>query len=202
MNIKTLLKNKPFCNELHFFLFGLVLTILSVFHTYLVILPIFYMVFIYRKTKLFIPILATILVFLLSLVIQRSLIRTFDNEIFEGEFTVVEVDEKYLILKEEIKVIVYSDEIKLIPGDIIKTTLKLSELNTGSFKGDFDSKSYYQSKRIYCSGKLEEYEVIGHKYTLNRVKYLIKSFYKMRLNDRSYQYLDALIFGNNDLISP
>ncbi len=199
MNIKMKLKNKPYCNELHFFLFAIVLTILSVYHYFICILLIIYLIFIFKKTKLFIPIVSTILIFLISMYIQKVVQKVYDDELYRGEFVVEELKDNYIIIKEKIKVVVYTKDIKVIPGDVIDVELKLSKIENGSYYGDFDSKLYYQSKRIYNSGKIIDYEIVGTKITINNLKFKIRNFFKSKLEIRSFEYLDAIIFGNNEI---
>lgn len=199
MNIKMKLKNKPYCNELHFFLFAIVLTILFVYHYFIGILLIIYLVFILKKTNLFIPIVSTILIFLISMYIQKVVQKVYDDELYRGEFVVEELKDNYIIIKEKIKVVVYTKDIELIPGDVIDVELKLSKIENGSYYGDFDSKLYYQSKRIYNSGKIIDYEIVGTKITINNLKFKIRNFFKSKLEIRSFEYLDAIIFGNNEI---
>lgn len=119
----------------------------------------------------------------------------------EEEFIVESVNDNEIILKGKTKIITYYDNSNLIPGDKIKAKVKILEFSKSSFIGDFDAESYYKSKGITNRGRLLGFEVINHFNNLNYYRYRIKDFYKNKLDEKTFNYLDALIFGNNNFSS-
>lgn len=192
------LKNKPFCNDLHFLLFAVILLLLSLHHGFFFIVLALFLVFIYRKTKLFVP--TTVVLVLLTLVSYfAGQERELSEGKIQGKFEVVEVEEEYYILKGTVKILVYKNDDALIPGDIIQATLQIYTFDEASYKGDFDSKAYYASKGIYNRGSLKSFEKLEHHVKPATLKYWILSFYQEKLDDHTFQYFKALLFGVNKM---
>ena len=166
MIIKKLLKNKPFCNELHFFLMAIILMALTINYPFFILFLILFFIFIFRKTKIFIPIFITTLVFLTSYYIRSSLYERNINIDCNNEFLVLDVKENYIIIKQDIKIIGYIKDSNIKPGDIIICDIELESFESKSYDGDFDSKRYYQSNGIFYKGKIKNYKVVGQKFTI------------------------------------
>lgn len=198
MNIKKLLKNKPFCNELHFFLFAIILVYLTIFYPIFIVILLIYFIFIFKKTKLFIQIFITSLLFLLSFYLQSQHVIIPDNTIYEGDFLVEEVAESYVVIKEDFKVLIFHAQKDLIPGNVIKCKVLLQTFETSSYDGDFNSQKYYKSKKIYNMGQFVEYEVIDNMVTNNYLRCQILNFYETRLQTKTFTYLKAIFFGESD----
>ncbi len=198
MTIKKLLKDKPFCNELHFFLLIIVLICLSIKYTIFSIFVIIYLIFIYKKTKLFIPIFTTSLIFLGSYYTQNNIIKDLGNTLYEGEFIVDEIKDNYMIIKGEENIIIFTKNVNLVPGDVILCKIQLRSLETKSYDGDFDSKEYYKSKRINHKGDLIDYKIVDHKLTFNYLRYTCIKFYECKLRSKTFNYLKAIYFGESD----
>ncbi|MDE7263785.1 MAG: DNA internalization-related competence protein ComEC/Rec2 [Anaeroplasmataceae bacterium] len=122
-----------------------------------------------------------------------------DTGIYEDTYEVIDVSEKYVILKGQTKFIIFTTTTDLIPGDIIYAKVKLTSLSKPSFYGDFDTESYYNAKGITNQGKLIQYEKQGAKFRIERIRYVILRYYKNRLKEKSYTYLKAIFFGISEL---
>ena len=72
MKLLKLLKNRPFCNDFHFILLAILILILSLKYPLFLIILFIYLLFIYKKTTLLIPISMFLLMF--SFVIGFKLI--------------------------------------------------------------------------------------------------------------------------------
>ena len=100
MSIKKLLRNKPFCNDLHFFMIAILLLCVAINHQIYVILLIVYLIFIFKKTKLILPILITILVFFISFMSHYLFFEKEENGLITSEYLVVDIKDNYLIIKD------------------------------------------------------------------------------------------------------
>ncbi|MDE6408172.1 MAG: ComEC/Rec2 family competence protein, partial [Anaeroplasmataceae bacterium] len=87
----------------------------------------------------------------------------------------------------------------MIPGDRISAKIKVYPLNEASFDGDFDAKAYYQAKGITNRGKLVQYQVIGSRWTIARLRFFVLQHFESRLEPKSFAYVKALFFGISDL---
>lgn len=199
MIIKKLLKNKPFCNELHFFLMAIILMALTINYPFFILFLILFFIFIFRKTKIFIPIFITTLVFLTSYYIRSSLYERNINIDCNNEFLVLDVKENYIIIKQDIKIIGYIKDSNIKPGDIIICDIELESFESKSYDGDFDSKRYYQSNGIFYKGKIKNYKVVGQKFTIGSLRDSVLKYYESKLNTKTFTYLKAIIFGESDL---
>lgn len=197
--LRKLLKNKPFCNDLHFFMIAVVLLLLGIYNNLFILLLILYLFFILFKTNYF-PYILLLLIIVFSSYKINSLLLVEQNETtFETEFIVKDINDKNLILKRKYCYSIYNNDYELKPGDIIKAKIKVYELDEPSFKGDFNERSYYKSKGITNKATIISYEKIDERWSLNKLKYNILNFYKENLSKKSFDYLKAIIFGIVDL---
>lgn len=201
MQLKKRLWNKPYCNDLHFFLFGVVALFISFSFSIFYIVLGAYLLYIFKKTKYLIPLLIVILVIGCSYYISKYRVEEQAPGIYEETYSVLDVSETSLILKGSTKIVVYSIDKDLKPGDIIQAKVKIKRLNQASFAGDFDERSYYMSKGITNRGVLLEYEIKGHHFTLASLKYHIIQYYENHLQERSLAYVKTLFFGISSLDS-
>lgn len=197
MIIKKLLNNKPFCNDFHFFLFSIILICLTINHKVFIIPLILFMFFILKKTTLFIPIFITILIFLFSYYYKITILYNELTEINET-FIIEEVKPNYYIVKNNKKYVVYGNS-EFKPGDIVNMNVEIIDFEYPSYDWDFDSKKYYYSKNIVAEAKINNYEIIDSKVTINRIKYSILEHYQTKLKSKTFDYLSSIVFGENIL---
>lgn len=193
--LKFKFKDKPYCNDLHFFLFSVVLTLLTIHSIWFGILLILYFIFLLRRTKYIIPILVIIGTVSFSFYISKRALKEQSPGIYKGIYEIIDVTENTMILKGESKMIIYTSVSDLKPGDIIYAEIKVTCFSKPSFNGDFNRKSYYNSKGITNYGKLIHYEKQGAKFRIERSRYFVLNFYKEHLGEKSYAYVKALLFG-------
>ncbi len=197
--LKRLLKIKPFCNDLHFFMIASVLFILFIYNNIFLFLLIIYLIFILLKTNYFSYILILLAIIFLSYKINSFFMVEQETTTCEDQFKVEDINDKNLIIKNKYKYIIYNNNYDLKPGDVIIAKIKAYELDEPSFKGDFNEKSYYKSKGISNKATILNYEKIDEKWSINKLKYEILNYYKKNLNEKSYNYLKSIIFGIVDL---
>ncbi len=198
--LKKLLKNKPFCNDLHFFMIAAVLLLLTIYNNMFIILLIIYLLFILLKTNYFLYILILLIIIFSSYKINSLFFLEQNETTFESRFIVNDINNKNLILKNKYCYIIYNNNnYDLKPGDIINAKIRVYELEEPSFEGDFNEKSYYKSKGITNKATIIKYEKIDERWSLNKLKYDILNYYKKNLSEKSFNYLNAIIFGIVDL---
>lgn len=197
MRIWEKLKNKPFCNEFHFLWVFFVLVLLSVRHHWMLICLGIYLIFIIRKTSLWIPCLILGMLFGVSYFLNRNSNPVAEGR-YEGTFLVVERNAKQTVFKEKFQVIVFQTEEAFEVGDEVKATLELSLFETASFAGDFDSQAYYESKGISCQGRIIDYRIVKHHRTLSALKGKILEFYAEHIGPTSFLYLKSFLFAESD----
>lgn len=196
---KIKLKNKPYCNELHFFLFGVVLLLLAIKHSIFYIIIGVYLFFLFRKTKLLIPMLTILIAVFLSYQFFTHQNKELAFGIYEGKYEVIDVEGDKIILKGKTKILIYGSHTEIKPGDYLYAKVRVSSFQEASYFGDFDSKSYYASKGITNRGSLLHYENKGTKWTIKRLKYEWILFYEKYLQEKSLSYVKTLFFGITDL---
>lgn len=199
MQLKKRLWNKPYCNDLHFFLFGMVALFISFSFPFFYIVLGVYLIYIYKKTKYLIPLLIILLVLGFSYQISKLRVEEQEPGIYEETYSVLDVSDTSLILKGSTKIIVYSVDNDLKPGDLIQARVKIKRLNQASYAGDFDERSYYMSKGITNRGVILNYELKGNHFTLASLKYRIIQYYENHLEERSLAYVKTLFLGISSL---
>lgn len=197
--LKMKLRIKPFCNELHFFLFAVVLLLIAIQHPLFYFVLAGYLIFIIKKTKYFFPITIVLLLIFSSYQIRKLALHELASGEYEETYEVLDVLTNEIILKGDTKIVIFSTQSELTPGDIIKARLKIYQLEEASYSGDFDAKKYYFAKGITNRGKILKYEVIQSKWNIAKVRYKILNYYESCLKEKSFTYLKALIFGITDL---
>ncbi len=160
---------------------------------------VFYLIFIFKKTHLLIPIFMVLILLTISYLIRLSINKPLASGTYEGIYKVVEVKPNYILLKGNGNVVVYLQNHNFTCGDVLQIKLRVKELEAASYIGDFDSKSYYFSKGIYNQGSIIEKEYIGHQFTFLSIRDSILSFYQTRLGPKSFSYLSAILFGYNEM---
>lgn len=197
MGLLNSLRQKPFCNDLHFFLIPVILLILGLKYYFILIFLFIYLIFIFKKTKLMIPILFLLLLFL-SIITSLKLIREFNmSDNYQGLITDVD-DKSYVVNSGLYKIKCYEKNHKYLPGDIVDVKIELYD-NKKSYDSDFDSEEYLYSNNISYSGKVIKSRLIGKGISINSLKYNYLNYLKQNLKEESYNYVLALIFGDNNL---
>ncbi len=189
-------KIKLYSNNFHFFLIPILVCLLG-FNSYIFfILLAIYLIFVYFKTKLILPILLIILLF----VIRYLLFLYFVNLPIDEESNLYILNrndnsyEGYIGFK---KIIIYGNNLKYKPGDIIKCKLKINDISKKNYSEDFDYKLYLYSKNTNVTAYIEKEELISNSFSIYSIKYYYLNYLKSNLCLDSYNYVSALVFGNN-----
>lgn len=198
MQLKKLLLNKPYCNELHFFVIFIVLILLTLKYLFFAIFLVIYLIFIIRKTKLLIPTIIIVFIFSLTFIIRINLINEQPEKIVEEEFEVIDRTNSSVIIKSSYKLICYDSDYVLEVGDVIKAKVRIVKFAKPSYKGDFNYRNYYFAKGIYNRGTILKYEKINHNNTIASFRFKAINYYENKLGKSASAYIKALIFGYSD----
>ena len=194
MQLRKRLLNKPYCDKLHFFGFGLVILLISLNYPLFYLFLLIYLIFLFKKTNIFKPFCLICLLVIGSYFFHSHLSKELEPTTITEEFEVLEVNQNSLVIKGSIKLIC-NKKSNLVPGDIILAKVKIIKFSEKSYVGDFDSKAYYKAKGISNSGNILSYKVLRHKNTLQSLRYSLISFSDERLGKNTALYVNALIFG-------
>ena len=124
--LENKLWNKPYCNDLHFFMFAVALLFLSMKYNFFFVLLIPYMIFILKKTRYFVPIFLLLMVTFCSYELQKYKLNDLSDGVYEDRFRVIETNDKSVVLKGNTKIVVFNKENNLKAGDIIHAKIKIS----------------------------------------------------------------------------
>ena len=198
MRLLKLLRKKPFCNNLHHFLFVIILFLLSIKYLGFIPLLFIYLVYIFLKTKLFIYV-----IILFSFISIRLMIFNLEKIIeiptnFDAYIMDIE-DDSYLVFYKGIKIKIYEKNHHNLPGDIINIEFKETSLDTKSYEEEFDYKEYLYANNILHQGKGITKKYIRTTISFNRLKSIYTNYLKENLSSESYLYASSLVFGNNIL---
>ncbi|MDE6047236.1 MAG: DNA internalization-related competence protein ComEC/Rec2, partial [Anaeroplasmataceae bacterium] len=97
------------------------------------------------------------------------------------------------------KIIIFSNVEGISPGDKVFAKVRVYRLEEASFAGDFDAKGYYYAQGITNRGRIIQYEVVGSKWSIARLRHTLLKCYEGRLEEKSFAYLKTLFFGISDL---
>ncbi|MBQ9124137.1 MAG: DNA internalization-related competence protein ComEC/Rec2 [Acholeplasmatales bacterium] len=198
MKLLRLLRNKPFCNDFHFLLIAVIIFLIAIKYPLFFILLAIYLVFIYKNTKYLLPILIIIsLIFLIHTIQNNKKLE--DKEYYYADIINVIDNESYIIKIDNIKILAYEKNHSYSPGDKIKCKLKLYDKSEKSSSNDFDYNEYLLSKGISFSAKVLESKFIKSGFSINNIKYNYLNYLEKHLSNASYQYVEALVFGNNNI---
>lgn len=198
MRLFKRLNNKPFCNNLHHFLFVSILFLLCIKSLGFIPLLFIYFIYLFLKTKLFIPILILISFLILRLSIFHMILKEeIPNRI---EIYVLDVeDNEYTGYYHFKKIKVYEKNHLNKPGDIIQIEYQDNYIKDKSYEEEFDYKEYLYSKGIMNQGYGKTKKLIKNTASIYSIKYYYKAYLKKQLNKESYDYINAVVFGNNQL---
>ncbi len=197
MGLLNKLKTKPFCNDVHFFLIGMMILIIGLKYYFILPLLFLYLLFIYKKTNYIIPILI-LLVTTLFVITTLKIIRDNNYKIeYKGMCEVVE-DNNFVINTGLYKVKCYEYNHNYEVGDVVEVKIELYD-DKKSYDYDFDNSEYLYSKNISYSGKVIKSKYLHKLPTIYSLKYYYLKYLKNNLSNESYKYVETLMFGNNNL---
>lgn len=197
MQLWKKLKNKPFCNNVHFFLIGVLLLLISFKYPIFFILLFIFILYSYKRLKLLYPLLIIIMVFLIRIIIDK-IISIEDNCIYN--IRIIDVDENtydaYINLC-KVRVSAYNHCYK--PGDVLEGRIDIIEIEEKSYSSDFDYKEYLNSLGIKYNIKVISPKYIKSTASLRLIKYNLMNYYENKLSKDTYQYVSAMVFAENNL---
>lgn len=198
MRLLTILRKKPFCNNVFYFLIGVIFFIISYKYPLFYIVLGGYLIYLVIKTKLLLPILIIILIFLSRILIDRVFVFDVndDYDIYVNDIIDENRYEAYVGYK---KLLLYDNNHNVKPGEKYTATIKINDIEEKSYDTDFDYEYYLKSKGIYKSGIVVSKEFKRSGFSLNSIKYYYSNYLKDNLCEESYLYVKALVFGDNDL---
>ena len=200
MRLLNLLKKKPFCNDLHYFLIAIVLLMIGLKYNILLILFFIYLVFIIKKTNLLLPI-SILLLFIIAHVSTLKIIRTINQKTtYNGYILDVIDDNTYIFQSGIIKLRLNDYDHNLKPGDVLTVDVEIRS-SEKDYSNDFDYTNYLYTEGISYSGKVIKKEYIKKGFSIYSLKYMYKSYLKDHLSDESYPYVMTMVFGDNLLES-
>ena len=200
MRLLNLLKKKPFCNDLHYFLIAIVLLMIGLKYNILLILFFIYLVFIIKKTNLLLPI-SILLLFIIAHVSTLKIIRTINQKTtYNGYILDVIDDNTYIFQSGIIKLRLNDYDHNLKPGDVLIVDVEIRS-SEKDYSNDFDYTNYLYTEGISYSGKVIKKEFIKKGFSIYSLKYMYKSYLKDHLSDESYPYVMTMVFGDN-LLEP
>ena len=199
MRLLNLLRKKPFCNDFHFLLIPILLFLISLkYWPFYIVLGI-YLIYLFKKTKLIIPSLVFILLFSIEILIHYFISNvTIPNNIDTYVSDIVNED-TYICYYKGIKIRVKEYDHKNEPGDYINLSISINEINDKSYSNDFDYKEYLKSNGIFFDSKGKTIKKYKNFYSLYKIKYYYKNYLKKHLSVDSYNYVSAVVFGDNTL---
>ncbi|MCR5113153.1 MAG: ComEC family competence protein, partial [Acholeplasmatales bacterium] len=107
-------------------------------------------------------------------------------------------EDSYIVYSGINKILVYDYDHNVAPGDTLTLTLKINS-SSKSYLTDFDYESYLFSKGISLSARVTSRSLIKHGFSINSVKYYYLKYLKNNLSEDSYNYVLAMVFGDNNL---
>lgn len=197
MQLLKKLKSKPFCNDIHFFLFAVILLFLSLSYSFFYIVLAIYLIFIYKKIKLFFPIAILLIILILRIVLFE--INTLD---IKDEYIckIVDVnDDGYIIKADNCKIKVIEKNIIYKPGDYISCKLVFRDIEEKSYSTDFNYKLYLKSNGIKYVAFINDDKYIRSEISFNYIRYIISNYFESNLSAKSFNYVNAIVLAQNDL---
>ncbi len=191
------LRNKPFCNDCHFFMIAVALLIFAFKYWFFWIFLSVFLIFIIKKTKLIIPIIILLLFILLSLWLV-NIPKLKSKEIYTCKIVEVE-DTGYVGWVDGCKIKIIDKGHKYLPGDIIECKLEIQGIEAKSYETDFDYAEYLKTKRIRYLAKALSSKFLKSGFSISKIKYKTLQYYEKCLSSSSYDYVCAMVFAENDL---
>ena len=201
MKLLTLLKKKPLCNELHFVLIAIILLMISFKYYWFFGILALYFIFLFKNKHLLFPSLIVILiiVFRVSLItINKNTFKMKDN--YEIYVIDIKNENSYYAYVGSNKFLIYDYDHECIPGDRLNVSIKLIE-DKKSYTNDFDNEYYLLGKNVTYVAKIKNKEFIRHGFSFYAPKYFYSKYLSNNLSLESFNYVNAVVFGNNNLES-
>ena len=199
MKLWKQLRKKPFCNDFHLILIPLLLFLLSLkYWPFFIVLGLF-IILLYKKSRLLIPISAFLLIFSLEIGIISLLRQIPIPKEMDGYVLDIKNENSYIILYKGNKIEVSEWMHENKPGDYIHLKIELKEMGEKSYDSDFDSKEYLYGKGISYQAKGKTIKKINSYFSIHTIKYYYISYLKKYLSKESLSYSLAMVFGMNTL---
>ncbi|MBQ9899993.1 MAG: DNA internalization-related competence protein ComEC/Rec2 [Acholeplasmatales bacterium] len=196
MRLLQLLKKKPFCNDLHFFLIGVILLLIGLKYYPLLILLFIYLVYIFKKTNIIIYLMILLLIIIGHISILKIIRDNNKKEEYKGYIVDIIDDNNYIFRSGIIKLQINDYNHNQDAGDVLIISVEIID-NEKNYEADFDYNNYIYSKDISYYAKLKKKEFIKKGFSIYSLKYNYKKYLKKTVSDNSYQYVSALVFGDN-----
>ena len=200
MKLLTILKKKPFCYDLIYFLIAIIIFILSIkYPLFYILLGIIIIYIFIKKRRIIIPILALIMIFLIRITISLYINNISEMDEYTYYVSDIKDDNSYYAYIDYKKVLIYDYNNTAKPGDIIKAKISFYENDLKSYDTDFDNEYYLKSIGVIKSGRVYNTKIINNTFSIYSIKYYYSNYLKDNLSSDSYNYVSALVFGNNNL---
>ena len=201
MKLLNILKDKPFCNDLHLFLIPILLLILGFRYYFFFIFLLIYLIYLFKKTKLIFPVILSVLLFtfIISLKNTFKYINQYKTS-FKGIITDVVNDNTFDMYSNGIYIRCYLKGNTYEIGDIVDISGTNIE-NTKAYEEDFSYNEYLESKGISKYFSVTKIDKINHIFLLNSLKYSYLGYLKSKLSSESYSYTSTMVFQSNELDS-
>lgn len=115
------------------------------------------------------------------------------TEISKGESS-IRVTGKY---KHEY-VMIYVKAFNYEVGDHISVKGVFEKASEASYKGDFDYKEYLEYQRVFYVAYSPSVSYLKNGFTIEEIEYRVLTFYEENLSLEAFDYVNALVFGNNE----
>jgi len=200
MRLLCLLKKKPFCNDLHYFLIAIVLLMIGLKYNLLLILLFIYLIFIINKTKLLLPISIILLLIIANISITKIIRSTNEKTNYDGYVLDVIDDNTYIFQSGIIKLKLNEYNHNYKPGDVLNIDVEIRS-SEKQYSNDFDYTEYLYTEGISYYGKVIKSKYFKSGFSIYYLKYLYKNYLKEQLSEESYNYVVTMVFGDNSLES-
>ena len=196
MKLLRKLRQRPFCNELHFILIAIILFFISLENPYFFILFGIYLIFLFLKTDYFYYSLLIIAI-LEAIMLGRSTIDSLSrSNSYVGTVIQIKNEKSYIIRSGIQKIIVY-DKNHYEVGERVRVNGKINEIAPKGYPGDFDYKMYLRGKGISYSFYAKSSVAKGRGFTLAIIKYKLLDYLDDYLSSESLSYVESMVFGDN-----
>lgn len=192
-----ILSCKHLLDKLHFIvIFIILLSISLLYHLFFIILFI-YLLFLYKNRILNSLGYLIIIIYSLSLVISYEIVTNNNEARVDDICYVVDRNDNKLTILNKGKKYYLNTFSNILPGDFILVKGNIINRDNISYVGDYNKILSESSKYIYgtIDGKIidKKYSI----YTFKRIRYKILDYYKNELDEKTFDFIFALILGSN-----
>lgn len=199
MMLLNALKKKPYCNDFHLILIPVLLAIISLKYWYIIFILAIYLLFIIKRYKLIMPIFIILLIISINIITTQINTQNIENGKYEAKIVEIIDDNTYIAKINGINGRITDYNHFLSPGDKILLEIEIVEFDSKSYESDFDYKEYLYSQNIRINAKAKSKEYIKSGFSLSNIKYYYTKYLKTILSKESYEYVSAMVFGENVL---